>query len=273
MNVETVQSQVKLQMLDMKWQKKKSDINQKNDNLSQEEILMKSLEEQAEEVRKGRDTEQIYTKLKTGGTLTADEISYLKEHDPEALADYENAQAEKKTYKQALKNCRTKEDVERLKLNRMGNYAATAKSIATSPYIPQDKKLELMNKLNNEVCCIRDAHLEFVKSSAYKELPKEAEISEEKAEEKDAENNEILALEVEAAEGADETDTSASKEERYMHPELEVLHSKSDETKHKNEMDKESVVSEDMSYDKISQDIQRYLRKNGDKKSSLVVRV
>lgn len=273
MNVGTVQSQVKLQMLDMKWQKKKSDINQKHDNLSQEEILMKSFEEQAEEVRKGRDTEQIYTKLKTGGTLTADEISYLKEHDPEALADYENAQAEKKAYKQALKNCRTTEDVERLKLNRMGNYAATAKSIATSPYIPQDKKLELMNKLNNEVCCIRDAHLEFVKSRAYKELPEEAEIAEEKAEEKDAENNEILALEMEAAEGANEADTSAPKEERYMHQELEDLHSKSDEIKHKNEMDKASVVSEDMSHDKISQDIQRYLRKNGDKKSSLVVRV
>ena len=124
----TIQSQVSLQMLDLKWQKKKQDINSKKDTegMTQDEILLDSLERQAQTERERSATSELYTKLKTGGTLTEEEIAYLKEHDPEALAEYEKAQTEKKAYENALKNCRTKEDVQRLKLNRMGSFAAQA---------------------------------------------------------------------------------------------------------------------------------------------------
>ena len=61
--------------------------------------------------------------------------------------------------------------MEKVKLNRMGNFAAKAKSIVNNPYIPKDKKVELMNRLNNEVCMIRDAHAEFVKTREYQDMP------------------------------------------------------------------------------------------------------
>lgn len=181
----TIQSQVSLQMLDLKWQKKKQDINSKKDTegMTQDEILLDSLERQAQTERERSATSELYTKLKTGGTLTEEEIAYLKEHDPESLAEYEKAQTEKKAYENALKNCRTKEDVQRLKLNRMGSFAAQAKEIASNPYIPKDKKVVLMQRLNNEVCMIRDAHQAFEKSRAYEELPEEQELRREAAEE------------------------------------------------------------------------------------------
>ena len=181
----TIQSQVSLQMLDLKWQKKKQDINSKKDTdgMTQDEILLDSLERQAQTEWERSATSELYTKLKTGGTLTEEEIAYLKEHDPEALAEYEKAQTEKKAYENALKNCRTKEDVQRLKLNRMGSFAAQAKEIASNPYIPKDKKVVLMQRLNNEVCMIRDAHQAFEKSRAYEELPEEQELRREAAEE------------------------------------------------------------------------------------------
>lgn len=181
----TIQSQVRLQMLDLKWQKKKQDINSKKDTegMTQDEILLDSLERQAQTERERSATSELYTKLKTGGTLTEEEIAYLKEHDPEALAEYEKAQTEKKAYENALKNCRTKEDVQRLKLNRMGSFAAQAKEIASNPYIPKDKKVELMQRLNNEVCMIRDAQQAFEKSRAYEELPEEQELRRAAAEE------------------------------------------------------------------------------------------
>lgn len=151
--------------------------------MTQDEILLDSLERQAQTERERSATSELYTKLKTGGTLTEEEIAYLKEHDPEALAEYEKAQTEKKAYENALKNCRTKEDVQRLKLNRMGSFAAQAKEIASNPYIPKDKKVVLMQRLNNEVCMIRDAHQAFEKSRAYEELPEEQELRREAAEE------------------------------------------------------------------------------------------
>ena len=102
----TIQSQVSLQMLDLKWQKKKQDINSKKDTegMTQDEILLDSFERQAQTERERSATSELYTKLKTGGTLTEEEIAYLKEHDPEALAEYEKAQTEKKAYENALKN-------------------------------------------------------------------------------------------------------------------------------------------------------------------------
>lgn len=255
----TIQNQVKMQMLDMKWQQKKQDINsKKSENMTQEQRMLGHFKEQAEEERKRSATSELYTKLQSGGTLTAEEIAYLKENDPEALADYEKAQAEKKAYEQALKNCKTKEDVDRLKLNRMGNFAAQAKSIANNPYIPKEKKLELMQKLNNEVCLIRDAHSEFVKSRAYEELPEEAEIAEENAKENATANDEILAEQIETEEEVKEN----SSDDSTNITDEEVMNTSGEKVPEENEKLK--------SFEQISQDIENFLHRNGSSKSSFV---
>ena len=255
----TIQNQVKMQMLDMKWQQKKQDINsKKSENMTQEQRMLEHFKEQAAEERKRSAISELYTKLQSGGTLTAEEIAYLKENDPEALADYEKAQAEKKAYEQALKNCKTKEDVDRLKLNRMGNFAAQAKSIVNNPYIPKEKKLELMQKLNNEVCLIRDAHSEFVKSRVYEELPEEAEIAEENANENATANDEILAEQMETAE---EVKENSSDDSTDITDEV-VMNTSGENVPEENEKLK--------SFELISQDIENFLRRNGSSKSSFI---
>lgn len=274
----TIQSQVKMQMLDLKWQKKKDDINQKHNNeeLTDEEVLMQSIEEQAENVRKSRDTEQIYTKLKTGQTLSEEEIAYLKEHDPESLSEYEKAQSEKKAYEQQLKNCKTKEDVQRLTLNRMGNFAAKAKSIASNPYIPKIKKMILMNRLNNEVCLIRDAHLKFTESVEYRNMPEEAEL----AEEKKSDNEGI-------SDGIDKTDIIADNDDTSTTDNNDIpisdigdtsIPDKEDTPNYDTTDGKKSVSesvgeNENLSFDKISRDIERYIHKNSEKKARFTASV
>ena len=61
----TIQSQVSLQMLDLKWQKKKQDINSKKDTegMTQDEILLDSLERQAQTERERSATSELYTKI------------------------------------------------------------------------------------------------------------------------------------------------------------------------------------------------------------------
>ena len=280
MLIGTIQNQVKMQMLDKKWQQKKQDINsRKTENMTQEQRMLEHFKEQAAKERKRSATSELYTKLQSGGTLTAEEIAYLKENDPEALADYERAQAEKKAYEQALKNCKTKEDVERLKLNRMGNFASQAKSIANNPYIPKEKKLELMQKLNNEVCLIRDAHNEFVKSRAYEELPEEAKIAEENAKEIATANDEILAEQMETAkEASDENveDTSEVTDETSAgetlkeadNSDIEYVHTKTEKIKSEIITDYFGAHDKKETYEQVIKDIERYLRKNGFAKSS-----
>lgn len=175
MRAGTIKNQVHLQQLEQKWQQKKNTLsaNRKNEELTAEQRMLQDFQKQADEIREQNSTADIYNKLKSGGALTQDEIAYLKENDPEALAKYEEARTQKKAYERELKNCRTKEDVEKVRLNRMGNFAAKAKAIANNPYIPKAKKVELMNELNNEVCMIRDAHTEFVRTSEYQDMPED----------------------------------------------------------------------------------------------------
>lgn len=276
MNIGSVQSQVSMKMLDLKWQKKKNDINtKKKESLTQADILMQSYKQQAEDVRKGKDSEAIYTKLKTGGTLSADEIKYLKQHDPEALADYEKAQAEKKAYKNALKNCKTKEEVERLNLNRMGGYVSRARSIANDPYIPEGKKLELMNKLNNEVCCTKDAHMKFVQEGSYAKLPEEGELAIERAKEQAAKHSELVADQLEAAkenetsmadDSEDKVDEQESKNEFEKHADTTTrdvkLEQKTENTNDlKNVKIAEKISNNQLTFDKVNKEIERQIIK------------
>ena len=270
----TIQSQVSLQMLDLKWQKKKQDINSKKDTdgMTQDEILLDSLERQAQTERSA--TSEVYTKLKTGGTLTEEEIAYLKEHDPEALAEYEKAQTEKKAYENALKNCRTKEDVQRLKLNRMGSFAAQAKEIASNPYIPKDKKVVLMQRLNNEVCMIRDAHQAFEKSRAYEELPEEQELRREAAEEQ--------AEDTKARMDADDTDVEDREDVTSVDDENEIDVELAETTTSEHTNTQFSARNRNIetkpqtplqSFTEISEDIERFLRRNHSGKGSFTAQV
>ena len=295
----TIQSQVSLQMLDLKWQKKKQDINSKKDTegMTQDEILLDSLERQAQTERERSATSELYTKLKTGGTLTEEEIAYLKEHDPEALVEYEKAQTEKKAYENALKNCRTKEDVQRLKLNRMGSFAAQAKEIASNPYIPKDKKVVLMQRLNNEVCMIRDAHQAFEKSRAYEELPEEQELRREAAEEQaedtkarmDAENTDVEDREnVTSVDDENETNgnnnSTSDIEPAYT---KEAVTSKSTKTQYNTTTSERTNTqasartrnietkpqTSPQSFTEISEDIERFLRRNHSGKGNFTAQV
>ena len=280
----TIKNQVHLQALDQKWQQKKQELfspQKDKSEMTQQERMLADFQEQAEKIRKQNETADIYNKLKSGGTLTPDEISYLKEYDPEALSKYQEAQAEKKAYERQLKGCKTKEEVERLKLNRMGNFAAKAKSIVNDPYIPKSKKLELMNQLNNEVCVIRDAHHEFTKSRAYQELPTEEEVQEERAREAKAgqeqtqEGQEATKPQGDkTVDGQDETkpqgETAIEGQEETKSQKEASIEGQS-ETRPKKEKVRETEAVP--SFEKLSEEIEQYLIKNRGERSAFHITV
>lgn len=181
----TIKNAVKLQFLENKWQQKKNDINAKKPikEMTQEERMLADFQKQVEKERESNLHADLYNKLKSGGKLTSEEISYLEQNDPEALRKYREDQAEKEAYERELKNCKTKDEVDRVKMNKLGNFAAQAKKITTDPYIPLDKKVELMNQLNDKLCRVNQAHMEFLDSQQYRDMPTEAELSEERTEE------------------------------------------------------------------------------------------
>lgn len=196
--------------LDQKWQQKKNSFGQDKKKLTEmtaEERQLQDFREQAEQMRKSQKHANIDAKLAAGEELTPEEIEYLRQNNPQALKDYEDTQRERENYKRALRNCRTKEEVERLKYTKMGQFMAEAKKISNNACIPKGKKVALLKRILQQATAVEDEHKEFLKTSRYASLPTEEEAREaEKAEKEQREAETTGADETENTEEVKDTD-------------------------------------------------------------------
>lgn len=190
----TIRSAVKLAELDNKWQQKKQKGGKAFEkDLDPQTRQIMQFQEDIKRMRENRDLSSITSKLKSGGGLTPDEIEYLQKNNPEMYREYMEIKNEKEAYERRLKSCRTKEDVEKLKITKMGSFMAEAKSVMNNPNIPEIKKLTLAEKILKKTMGIQKIHMDFVISNQYQELPDEEELIEivkEKAEEREPEISE-----------------------------------------------------------------------------------
>ena len=242
----TVLNTVKLQVLNNEWQQKKNNINEKKpaSEMTQEERMLAEFQAQMDRERESNSHADLYNKLKSGGKLTPEEEAYLEENDPEALRKYREDQAEKEAYERELKNCKTKDEVDRVKMNKLGNFAAQAKKISTDPYIPVEKKLELMNQLNDKLCRVNKAHMDFIDSQKYRDMPTERELAEEREEET-----------AKRQEKAQEADGSANEEAA----ENKIVDNKSAENKQSEKGDVSLLSEHDTDFEKLSDSIRRFV--------------
>lgn len=196
----TIKRSVRMAALDQKWQQKKNSFGQDKKKLTEmtaEERQLQDFREQAEQMRKSQKHANIDAKLAAGEELTPEEIEYLRQNNPQALKDYEDTQKERESYKRALRNCRTKEEVERLKYTKMGQFMAEAKKISCNACIPKGKKVALLKRILQQATAVEDEHKEFLKTSRYASLPTEEEAREAEKEQREAETT-----------GADETENT-----------------------------------------------------------------
>ncbi len=210
----TIKNAVQLQVLNNKWQQKKEsgkltkEERNARDNWTQDDYLIQDIKEQAEQNRQAEHDMKIDNKIMAGGTLTPDEEKYLEQNNPEALKKYKEIKAEKKNYEEKLRKCKTKDEVERVKLNTMGEYASSLKKVVNDPLIPKSEKLakaqEMLAKTNN----VQDVHIKFVGSLEYEELPTEAEEAQDRAEDRQAQYDSVSDNENDNTENIDNSETA-----------------------------------------------------------------
>ena len=128
--------------------------------------------------RSDPEVQRIYYKVQSGKKLTAKEKAYLRERDPEVYAKAASIEQERKAYARQIRQCRTKEDVQRLKMSRVGASLSAINEIKNNPVIPLEKKLEYTMLENAKVSAINEETTKFVKSGQYDRLPTEAEYRE-----------------------------------------------------------------------------------------------
>lgn len=171
-----IKDSVNQTVMQSKWQQKKKDINEgKKAFQSGEDRQLQQLQRQADQIRENRPEAEIDAKLAAGSELSSEEIEYLRKNAPQKLKEYEDMKRERKTYENELKNCKTKEEVEDVKMTRMGQFMDTCKEISTNPNIPKGQKVALLQKLVRQVAGIEAEHLEFEHSLQYAQLPEDEE--------------------------------------------------------------------------------------------------
>lgn len=163
--------------MEMKWQKKKNS----GDFTADGNTKLDSVSRQAEEIRKAnadgtkKMSSQIDLKLNSGKKLTAEEMDYLQKHDPQKYQKVKQIEAEQENYEKELKRCKTKDEVQRVKMAHTASSLSAVNNIKNNPAIPEEKKLELIMHEHRKNMAFEETIREFVESGKYAKLPTEEE--------------------------------------------------------------------------------------------------
>lgn len=163
----------------------------------------------------------ICTKMEFGSDLTPEEREYLKAKAPEKYRELVAEEAEQKAYEEALRRCKTQEEVDRLQMGRIHKAVTKLKSVENNPNIPLHKKLEIAMKENRTLKDAMESTIRFIESGAYEKLPSE------KDEVKDKEQT---AEQTEQTEQTESKEPSLSEEENKMETENEQAQQTTDDT-------------------------------------------
>lgn len=192
-------------MLTKSWENKKSTNNifskkerNKIVNMTPEQRQIEQFKEQLAESKEQSKNNELAYKIMNGEDLTLEEEEYLAKNNPGQLSAYRRVKAERHAYEEKLRKCKTKDEVQRLKTNTMNSYLAELK--ATRGEAKLAKAMELLGKVRN----IGKAELNFIKSGGYANLPTEADEEQERAKERNRENEEELNVVKESANSDDE---------------------------------------------------------------------
>ena len=130
--------------------------------------------------RRDETLASIRAKLDAGGSLTEEERAYLRQHDPQAYQELLQEEQEQAAYERALRSCKTREEADRLQMNRIGQSLSRIQTVEHDPAIPLHAKLKVAMREKRLVDAAADSMREFVASGDYGRLPSEWEEAKKK---------------------------------------------------------------------------------------------
>lgn len=192
--VQSINAYTRNMEMTLKWQQKKDNNDFTADGSMK---LTDPIARQAEEIRRSQAdgsaklASQIRSKLANGQKLTKEEMDYLEKNDPQTYQKVKSIEAEQKNYEKELKRCKTKEEVQRVRMNHTAASLSAVNNIKNNPAIPEEKKLELIWREHMKNMALEETTREFVESGQYAKLPTEAEKAEAEKELKEAKEAEL----------------------------------------------------------------------------------
>ncbi len=155
---------------DFESQSKKSELERKNDQFKA------TYKKQQEENKNDKMLQTINSKIAAGADLTPAEMRYLQTKNPTQYNALRNREIEKKNYERELKRCKTKEDVERLKMSTVSAALSSIGAVKSNPNIPESTKLAVAQAELQKLDDYNKINAKFVESGEFAKLPTEEEV-------------------------------------------------------------------------------------------------
>lgn len=181
--------------LENKWKKKKA-MNDftpdpsMNETQRKNEQFKHTYKLQQENMENDEALTSIMNKINSGAELSDAEMRYLKIASPQTYQSVKKAEMEEKQYERELENCKTKEEVEELKTNKINAAISKLNAVKNNPNIPKAVKLAVAQDTQRSMDRIVKSTAEFAESGKLAKLPTEAEKSKAEKEIKEAERQE-----------------------------------------------------------------------------------
>lgn len=173
---------------DLGSQSKKSELEIKNEQFKAQYYSQRENNPEDETLK------TINNKIAAGTKLSPTEMRYLQSKNPALYQKLKSDEQQEKAFEKKLHECKTKDDVDRLKMSSVSKALSTISS-AKGSNIPEGTKLEIAASEMRKLQKIEKIVAKFVKSGEYSKLPTEAEVhkaEKEIAEAKQNQTEEIL---------------------------------------------------------------------------------
>ncbi len=164
--------------LESKWEKRKQEgfsteglTERQKDNVN----FINAYKEQQELHPEDKEMQKITNKINAGSKLTEQEMQYLQKKNPVLYQKMRAIEAEAKQYEEDLKRCKTKDEAQRIKMNKINASVASIRSIESNPNISDADKLAFAQAEQVKMREIEKITVKFIESGAYAALPTDAE--------------------------------------------------------------------------------------------------
>ena len=209
--------------LERKWEERKQEgfsteglTERQKDNVT----FMQTYKEQQENNPEDKELQRITNKIYAGGDLTEKEMQYLQKKNPILYQKMRAVEAEAKQYEEDLKRCKTKDEAQRIKMNKINASVASIRSVESNPNISDADKLAFAQAEQAKMREIEKITTKFIESGAYAALPTDAEKFQTEKELAEAKREELEGTEDKVKEEVSKTENS-KPEEKIGYQELE----------------------------------------------------
>ena len=195
--------------LERKWEERKNKgysteglTERQKDNVT----FMQAYKEQQELHPEDKEMQKITNKIYAGSKLTEQEMQYLQKKNPVLYQKMRAIEAEAKQYEEDLKRCKTKDEAQRIKMNKINASVSSIRSVESNPNISDADKLAFAQAEQAKMREIEKITTKFIETGEYAALPTDAEKFQTEKELEEAKREELQNTEeVQETENVQET--------------------------------------------------------------------